>query len=105
VVVVVAVQPGTGLTLTKANGLSAGSWTFSDVDLAVSLSLGMRKVISPKPPGAASGELTVTCADAVPIPRVRTVATTASTVSTARRGRVVTGTPRIRSVRPAPSRS
>src|SRR3954451_23859699 len=95
VVVVVAVQPGTGLTLTKANGLSAGSWIFSDVVLAVSLSLGMRKVISPKPPGAASGELTDTCADAVPTPRVRTATTTANTVRAAPRSPVVvTGSPR-----------
>jgi hypothetical protein len=77
VVVVVAVQPGTGLTLTNANGVSAGSWTFSAAVFAVSLPPGMRKVISPKPPGAASGELTVTCAGA-------------GTVRAARRSQMVT---------------
>src|SRR4051812_23013282 len=63
-VVSFTVQPGTGFTLTKASGLSAGSCTRSDTVEAVSLSVGTRKVSSPKPPGAASVELTGTWAGA-----------------------------------------
>src|SRR4051794_34528130 len=88
--VLVAVQPGTGLMLTKANGVSVGSCTRTDVVFAVSLSLGTENVISPKPPGAAFGELTVTWADAVPTPRARTVPTTARTARAACRSRKFT---------------
>src|SRR4051794_38951629 len=69
---VVSVHPGTGLTLRVAIGVAVGSWTLSDTVEAVSLSVGTRKVTSPKPPGVASDELTVTWADAVPTPRART---------------------------------
>src|SRR3954447_12047193 len=105
VVVTVALQPGTGLVLTDAKGMSFGSCTFSETVLAVSFSLGTVNVISPKPPAAASGELTLTCAAAVPTPTVRTAATTARTTITARHSRMVTGgSPRAaRSGRPVPS--
>src|SRR4051794_14814281 len=91
-VVVVAVHPGTGLTLTKASGVSVGSCTFSPTVAAVSLSDGTRKVSSPKPPGAASVDPTVTWAEAAPVPRARTATTVASRPSRARNRR--TGTPR-----------
>src|SRR5215207_6428971 len=70
-VVVVAVQPGTGLMLMKARGVSLGSWTRSEIVDAVSLSVGTRRVSSPNPPAAASDELTETCADA-PAPSATT---------------------------------
>jgi hypothetical protein len=77
-VVVVAVQPGTGLTLTNASGVSVGDCTRRLVVEAVSLSVGTRKVTSPNPPGAASGELTETCAEATPTPRAKTATMAAS---------------------------
>src|SRR5688500_115054 len=47
---------------------SSGIWMRTETVLAVSLSLGTRKVSFPKPPGVASVDETDTCADAVPAP-------------------------------------
>jgi hypothetical protein len=66
--VVVAVQPGRGWTRREAIAASSGIWMRSETVLAVSLSLGTRKVSLPKPPGAASDDETETCAEAMPLP-------------------------------------
>src|SRR3954470_18031961 len=83
-------QPGVGSTLTESSGFSVGSCTRSEIVEAVGLSLGTRKVISPNPPAVAPVELTVTRAEAGPMPSARTAAVTASSARIAREGRAIT---------------
>lgn len=60
------VQPGLTWALTRANGRSLGSVTVSLMVLAVSDSVGTRNTSFARPPGWASGDVTVTWADAGP---------------------------------------
>src|SRR3954463_5357689 len=89
-VLVATTQPGVGSTLTESSGFSVGSCTRSEIVEAVGLSLGTRKVISPNPPAVVPVELTVTRAEAEPIPSARTAAVTASSARIAREGRAIT---------------
>ena len=84
-VVIVAVQPATGWTRSEAIAASTGIWMRSETVLPVSLSLGTRKVIWPKPPGDASDDDTEMWADAAPPPT--TTRPVASAATTARRAR------------------
>ena len=60
----VTVQPGTGCARREASAASSGIWMRRPTVRAVSLSFGTRKVILPKPPGAASVVETPTWAEA-----------------------------------------
>src|SRR4051794_9953154 len=73
------VQPGTGITLTEASGVLVGNWMRTLIVLAVSLSFGTRKTTLPKPPCVASGDDTLTCAEAIPAPSARRAAVAAAT--------------------------
>src|SRR3954447_2210959 len=69
VLVTFATQPGCGLMLTDARGVSLGKDTARPVVLAVGDSVGTRKVSLVNPPASASRGLTLTCADAGPASR------------------------------------
>src|SRR3954454_12248327 len=88
-VLVAPTQPGVGSTLTESSGFSVGSCTRSEIVEAVGLSLGTRKVISPNPPAVAPVELTVTRAEAGPMPSAKTAAVTATSARIAREGRAI----------------
>src|SRR4051794_22886816 len=83
----VAVHPGTDSVLSDANGVPLGTWMRTLTVLAVSLSFGTRKTILPKPPGAASGEDTVTCAEATPMPTASRPTSATRTTPSRRTGR------------------
>src|SRR3954464_7630183 len=94
-VLVATTQPGVGSTLTESSGFSVGSCTRSEIVEAVGLSLGTRKVISPNPPAVAPVELTVTRAEAGPLPRARTAGLTPRTARAGRPGAGTAGSARI----------
>jgi hypothetical protein len=79
--VIFAVQPSMGLTETDVNGVAVGSVTVTLVVLAVSDSLGTRKVSCEKPPAEVDAGSTWTWADAEPTPRTIRPAAAAATVT------------------------
>src|SRR3954468_23229148 len=76
-------QPSLTCAPTDANGWSLGRLTTSLVVLVLSDSVGTRKTSFAYPPGLASGEDTVTCADADPAAPITTSAD-AATIAAAR---------------------
>src|SRR5664279_18106 len=87
ILVGVTVQPGNGLTATSANGWSAGMVTVTPTVLAVSDSVGTRKVNVVESPAAAVEGSTVTCAAATPAPATRVRAAKVTVVITRRHRR------------------